>query len=122
MTKNEFYSAWLSCFAQGVSKKEVQKYVKSPGNYLWHIFSWELLDKNAFLAGDNAKKAFDRADKHDALYIAWFEDGEAKPLTAELGRADALERFEEVYVVASDFSWTYIKTHESVCGPYFMQL
>ena len=28
----------------------------------------------------------------------------------------------EIYVVAPDFSWTYIKTHESMCGPYFMKL
>ena len=28
----------------------------------------------------------------------------------------------EIYVIASDFSWTYIKTHESMCGPYFMKL
>ena len=29
----------------------------------------------------------------------------------------------ELYVVAKDYSWTYIKTHENdLCGPYFMRI
>lgn len=28
----------------------------------------------------------------------------------------------EFYVVAKDYSWTYIKTHEAdACGPYFLK-
>ena len=28
----------------------------------------------------------------------------------------------ELYVVAKDYSWTYIKTHEGdLCGPYFLR-
>ena len=28
----------------------------------------------------------------------------------------------ELYVVAKDYSWIYIKTHENdLCGPYFMK-
>jgi len=28
-----------------------------------------------------------------------------------------------LYVVAKDYSWTYIKTHENdLCGPYFMRI
>lgn len=25
----------------------------------------------------------------------------------------------DVYIVAKDFTWTYVRTHESACGPYF---
>ena len=45
-----------------------------------------------------------------------------KELTAKLNTANALDEMTEIYVVAPDFSWTYIKTHESMCGPYFMKL
>lgn len=38
----------------------------------------------------------------------------AENLTAEL-----LEQFVDVTITASDFTWTYAKTHESMCGPYF---
>jgi len=122
MTRNEFYSIWLNNFAKDVSRNDIEKYVVSTGNYLWHVFSWELLDEKAFLTGDSARKAYDKIDKHNALYIAWFEDYETNRVTANLNTADALDKMTEVYVVASDFSWTYIKTHESMCGPYFMKL
>lgn len=121
MTRDEFYSVWLSHFAKDISRNDIEKYVVATGNYLWHVFSWELLDKKAFLTGDSARKAYDETDKHNALYIEWFEDDEAKDLTKELSAAKALDKMTEIYVVASDFSWTYIKTHESICGPYFMK-
>ena len=38
----------------------------------------------------------------------------ADALTAKI-----LEQFIDVTVTASDFSWTYVKTHEGDCGPYF---
>ena len=43
MTKNEFFSTWLRRFANGISSEKIEKYVVSTGNYLWHVFSWELL-------------------------------------------------------------------------------
>jgi len=123
MTRDEFYSTWLSHFAKDISRNDIEKYVAATGNYLWHVFSWELLDKKAFLTGDSARKAYDEADKHNALYIKWWpEDDETQSLTKELTAAKALDKMTEVYIVAPDFSWTYIKTHESMCGPYFMKL
>ncbi len=122
MTRNEFYSEWLNHFAKDISRKDIEKYVVATGNYLWHVFSWELLDEKAFLTGDSARKAYDKIDKHDALYIAWFEDDETNSVTTNLNTADTLDKMTEVYVVPSDFSWTYMKTHESMCGPYFMKL
>ncbi len=26
---------------------------------------------------------------------------------------------DDVYVVDKDFKWTYLKTYETMCGPYF---
>ena len=120
MTKNDFYSVWLDNFAKDIESKDIDRYVISAGNYLWHVFSWQLLGENKFLTGDRARKAYDEVDKHNAQYIAWFEDDSTKNLNYELCTASALDKMTEVYVVASDFSWTYIKTHECMCGPYFM--
>lgn len=30
-----------------------------------------------------------------------------------------IDKFDEIYVVASDWSWIYMKTHEEDCRPYF---
>ncbi|MBQ7950682.1 MAG: DUF4275 family protein [Clostridia bacterium] len=122
MTKNEFYSVWLSHFAKDVSRENIEKYVVSTGNFLWHVFSWKLLDEKTFLTGNSARKAYDKIDKRNALYIEWFEEDETKELTAKFNTSIALEKTTEIYVVAPDFSWTYIKTHESMCGPYFMRI
>lgn len=121
MTKNEFFSKWLEVFAADIPNKAIEKYVKATGNYIWHIFSWELLDKSRYLTGEAAKKAYDKTDKSDAIFIDWFEDEETHDITWELKTANTLDSFVEVYVVDKDFKWTYIKTHENMCGPYFMK-
>ena len=122
MNKNEFYAKWLEHFSAGISKRELEKHVLATGNYLWHVFSWELLEDNRFLMGDQAREAYDEIDKRGAIYIEWFEDEKTHDITRNLNTALDLDKKVEVYVVASDFSWTYIKTHESMCGPYFMKL
>lgn len=121
MTKNEFFSKWLEVFAADIPNKAIEKYVKAIGNYIWHIFSWELLDKSRYLTGEAAKKAYDKIDKSDAIFIDWFEDEETHDITWELKTANTLDSFIEVYVVDKNFKWTYIKTHENMCGPYFMK-
>lgn len=120
MTKHEFYTAWLDHFAAGVPQRKLQKHVLDEGNLLWHVFSHELLEATAFLEGKAARKAFDKADKQGAVCVEWFEEEPPYDLPTELYSAKMLESHTEIYVVAADFSWTYIKTHESTCGPYFM--
>ena len=122
MTKKEFYTKWLEVFASGVSEKDIQKYVVSYGNYIWHIFGWDLIDKDRFLVGEEAKKAYNNIDKDGAILTDWDEDDNFQEVTWEFDNADALDCFSEAYVVGKDFSWTYIKTHEEYCGPYFMKL
>lgn len=120
MKKEEFYTKWIETFGCNISKSDIKNYVKSTGNFIWHIFSWELLNENQYLTGKDAKEAYDRVDKSGAVYIEWFKDKNTKDLVNDLNTAKALDEFVEVYVVGKNFSWTYIKTHEEVCGPYFM--
>ena len=122
MTKNEFYDKWLSVFASGISKEDMEKYIVSYGNYIWHAFSWELLDKSAYLVGDAARAAYDSIDKSDAICLRWFDDDQVQEISEDLCKAKALDDQHEIYVVSKDFTWTYIKTHEhDLCGPYFMK-
>ncbi len=123
MSRNEFIKRWLEIFAKDILKSQIDKYVKATGNYIWHIFSWRLLDKSKYSEGEEAIKAFENADKTGACYLDCFNCKVIRPLTADLYTAEALDNFIEVYVVSHDFSWTYIKTHEGdMCGPYFMMI
>ena len=117
-----FKKRWLDAFAPGIPAKNIKKYVISTGNYIWHVFSWKLLPDGSYLVGDAARKAYDQADKRGAVYIEPFDRGGSKSLTWDMDKASVLDSLTEVYVVAADNSWTYIKTHENdYCGPYFLR-
>ncbi len=44
-----------------------------------------------------------------------------KAATATNLKASDFDMEQDVYVVDSEMRWTYIHTHEIVCGPYFMR-
>lgn len=121
MRLNEFKNEWLRHFAANISKRDIENKVLKKGNYIWHIFSWELVNPNNFLISEKARHAFNKANKANAWYIIPFErNSSVKILNSENITAEQLDEETEIYVVARNFSWTYIKTHENdLCGPYF---
>ena len=126
MIKQEFFDRFIAVFAAGVSEKQTKRHLystKKYNNYLWHLFSWELLPPGSYLTGDAARRAYDAVDKKGAEYIDWFEDDFTKHVTEKQKTAKQLEEYVEVYVVSKDFKWVYMKTHEGdCCGPYFMKI
>ncbi len=127
MTLKEFEEKWLTVFAEGVSEKQIAKYVTAHGNHIWHVFSWKLLPDGCYLTGDDAREAYNHLPHHErerAVFIEPF--GEKYPesfsLTWQDSSAYHLDKRIEIFVAAEDFSWTYIKTHENDwCGPYFFR-
>ena len=114
---------WLDVFADGVSDAELGRHVLSDGNYLWHLFSWNLVP---CLSGDAARQALSEAS--GKKYLFYYEEppeGEplVRPVTAEeLVTLPADARAipgADWYVVDKDFTWTFAQTHEADCGPYF---
>ena len=123
MTKQKFINQWLRCFAKDVTKEAINKYINN--QYIWHVFSWELLDPDAFLVGDDARRAYDEADKSNCIYCDMFgSNGISDRVLNEYSSSGNVDsNVTELYVVAKDYSWTYIKTHENdLCGPYFMKI
>lgn len=117
-----FEEKWLYHFAKGISKEKLEKYVIDNGNYIWHIFSWELIEKEKYLVGEEARKYFDFVDKNDSVYYEPFEKNNIKELTSQMD-SEYIDKFYEIYIVSDDWSWTYIKTHEGDnCGPYFYKI
>ena len=75
------------------------------------------------LKGEEAKKAFDDLEYEEAIR---FYDGYASHIdkVSVIGKVSAKavdkDRGSDVYIVAKDFSWTYVRTYEDGrCGPYF---
>ena len=123
MTKQKFINQWLRHFAKDVTKDMLEKYVI--GQYIWHIFSWELVKPNNLLIGNAARQTFDQIFKDDCLCCDFFgSSGVTNTLSPQYDTAEKIDNGPlEFYVVAKDYSWTYIKTHESeTCGPYFLTL
>lgn len=119
MENPELIEKWLSVFGEGVDKKLIEDHVTSYGNYLWHLFTW---GEVSCLEGNEARKKFDNLEYTEAIR---FYGGYSNNIE-EVSKVEKLSSMEldsdsgsDVYIVANDFSWTYVRTHEvDWCGPY----
>jgi len=108
--------------------KGIEEFYKEriENQYIWHIFSFDFIEKEKYLIGKEARKAYDAVDKKGAIvFRLWDEQKTTLPMQKQFNSSKKLDELPETYVVASDFSWTYISTHENDCqnlGPYFMEL
>ena len=123
MSEDELIKQWLKVFGHNVDKKLIEDHVTSHGNHLWHLFTW---GEVPCLQGDDAKAAFDDLQYEEAIR---FYDGYANHIekVCVINKVSAKyvdkDKASDVYIVAKDFSWTYVRTHEEgVCGPYFCRL
>lgn len=122
MTKQKFINQWLRHFAPELSKDQFEKYIKD--QFIWHIFSWNLIAYDSLLVGNDARQAFNQVLKNDCICCDMFNgNGVTDKLSPQFDTAEKIDQeLSEFYVVAKDYSWTYIKTHENdACGPYFLK-
>ena len=118
MDHDALLKKWLSVFGKGVDTELIEAHVTSYGNHLWHLFTWENV---ACLEGEEARRAFDALPYTEAIrfYDGYSNHIERGSVTEKItaNRVDADEN-SDVYLVAKDFSWTYVRTHEYGLGPY----
>ena len=111
---------WVAAFSPvDADLKEIKKLCLDSRKYtpfLWHIFSYEILNCEK---EENVKMLFDKENKNVCVIVSNVEDIGYRLKNTENLTADLLEQFVDVTITADDFSWTYAKTHESMCGPYF---
>jgi hypothetical protein len=113
----EIIALWDATFAGDISE-EIKREVNF-NQFKWHIFSnkkQECLSKNA------ARCAFN-AEKKNEVYVMY----QNSPYITLLNAADEIlaedfDNEQDVYIFDRSFIWTYVKTHESMCGPYFSRL
>ena len=119
--KADIVKRWISSFASGLSEEILKEHVYTDCNYLWHVFSWGNVP---CFEGDQARKIFNERNC-DLVYM--FSSGYSSnnfPQIEDLiitnkVSSEQLEMKYDIYVVDKNFSWTYVHTHESECGPYF---
>ena len=123
MSEEELIKKWLKVFGKNVDQKLIEEHVTSYGNLLWHLFTW---GEVSCLQEEDAKRAFDELEYEEAIR---FYDGYANHIekVCVINKVSAKsvdkDKASDVYIVAKDFSWTYVRTHEEgVCGPYFCRL
>ncbi|WP_454190944.1 DUF4275 family protein [Paenibacillus sp. Marseille-Q7038] len=108
---------WDKTFTQNIPDelKEVIHY----SQYKWHIFSYEQQDCMKDVA---ARRAFNHEVK-DELYVMY----QNKPDVLVYSNAGSViaedfDQEQDIYIFDRSLSWTYVNTHESMCGPYFYKL
>ncbi|MEC0178436.1 DUF4275 family protein [Paenibacillus favisporus] len=109
----QIVAAWDCAFAHNIS--EETKKVIHYDQFKWHIFSYE---KKRCLKEEAARHAFDELKK-DEIYIMY----QSRPYiylyeNAQDVRASDFDSEQDIYIFDKKFTWTYIHTHESSCGPY----
>ena len=96
MTKQKFLNQWLRHFASGLSKKQYETYVKD--QFIWHVFSWNLLNADAFLAGDEARRAYDEVDKSACIYCDMFgSNGVSDHMLNEYGSSEDIDKSDSLW-------------------------
>ena len=118
MTKQRFINQWLRHFVPGLRRKDYENYVEN--QFIWHIFSFGILRPEGLLEGEEASGAFDRMEKENCICCDMFDNGGVMAsLPADYDTAAKIDgALSEFYVVAGDYSWTYLKTHSGHC--YFL--
>ncbi|WMT43562.1 DUF4275 family protein [Paenibacillus sp. D2_2] len=87
--------------------------------YRWHIFSYE---KQVCSIKEKARKEFNEITKseiyvmyQDSPYVRLYKN--ANDVVAE-----DFDSEQDIFIFDRDFTWTYVHTHESMCGPYYYKV
>lgn len=115
-----YRKAWLRAFRpDGASMRELYKKCL-PGcgffAFLWHLFSFAYVE---CIEGNAATAEFFRAARGDCVLLLNIEELGFRMKNAHALDAPLLEAWEDITITAENFAWTYSKTHEPDCGPYF---
>jgi hypothetical protein len=113
---------WGESFASHLSKEEQKSiYMDS---LLWHLCSWEKVN---CLEKDKAIKAFENQLKNKCTIFYQNTDEaylveNAKNLTIkDIPHHDGHMYYSDIYIMDWEKKWTFIMTHETDFGPYFIR-
>lgn len=108
---------WENSFAKSLSNETKKNIFMN--QYLWHSFSYGIL--NAKQKG-KARQSFNQIKKESVYVFNQNKDETFLISDAQDLKAADFDFEEDVYIVDVDFRWTYVKTHEICCGPYYYRI
>ncbi|PHV70694.1 hypothetical protein CS063_09185 [Sporanaerobium hydrogeniformans] len=105
---------WREVFLSKLNKQEQKKiYINQ---FLWHGFSYEKIN---CISKGKARRALINHKKNEVFVFYQHKEAAYIYKNASKIKASDFDMDDDVYVVDKDFQWTYVKTHEKMCGPYF---
>ncbi|MBM7606677.1 hypothetical protein JOC75_004731 [Metabacillus crassostreae] len=113
----ELIKRWDRTFAKNISdhvKRDIYY-----DQFRWHIFSYE---KQECLEEEAARNAFNAVEKQDLYIMYQGVTSVLLYLNASELVAENFDSQQDIYIFDKNFSWTYVNTHESMCGPYFYKV
>lgn len=112
--QQEIKERWCKIFTKGISEKK-KKEIYFEQVY-WHVFSYGLL---SCLEGQAAMQAFNEIEKGEVYKFYQGVPALLKYSDAKHFRAEHFSDDYDAYICDTNFTWTYIQTHENQSGPYF---
>lgn len=114
ITCRDVIRLWDEAFAHNVAEdiKEAIYY----DQFKWHIFSY---GKQKCLTGDEARQAFDAETKGEVYAVYQHLPHVFLYRNADRVIAEDFDSEQDIYLFDRQRTWTYVHTHESMCGPYF---
>ncbi|MGN7761467.1 DUF4275 family protein [Paenibacillus sp. 22594] len=84
--------------------------------FLWHVFSY---NKMNMVTQNRAKDSFNNQLKVECYLFFQHHDHALLLEDLKTLKAEDFDKQNDIYITDKNFQWTYVKTHESQCGPYF---
>ena len=118
MEVKDFLQKWYDTFAKSVSNEIMERRVLSRGNLPWHIFTWGEVEAK------EQEEAFQllKTARFNKLIIYGYDiyDNHYVQIANEMPNIWELnELYSDIYITDTDFTWTFVLTHEETLGPYF---
>lgn len=113
----ELIKRWDRTFAKNINENDKRDIYYD--QFKWHIFSYE---KQECLEEEEARNAFNAVEKQDLYIMYQGVTSVLLYLNASELVAENFDSQQDIYIFDKSFSWTYVNTHESMCGPYFYKV
>jgi len=108
---------WDNTFSKNITEEMKESIYYS--QFKWHIFSYE---KQKCLLEEEARKAFDTVSKDEFFVMYQHLSHIIQYSKANKVVAADFDSQQDIYIFNKSFTWTYVHTHESMCGPYFYKV
>lgn len=111
-----FKKKWEELFLENLTEEEKRNiYIN---DFLWHACSYNKINN---ISGKRAIQLFNKQSKKDII-IFYQENNNAFYCedAKNLNYSDIKNEM-DIYISDINFNWSFIITHEKMCGPYFLK-